>query len=241
MRIAASACAAALLWGPAAALHQPAPVPLAGEFAMPIVLDPGHGGEDLGAVNQGKYEKDLALAIALKLRRRLRVPVVLTREDDRYVTLDRRVVDAVDSNGALFVSLHINQVKSRKLAGAVVYSYGPEKLRVWRPKRRHPLVPPMPAPPRVGAKESELLARSVVNALREQGLRAEAAKSDYYVLKNPASPAVLIELGYMSNPDELARLSDPAHQDKLAGILARALESFAEQRAIRSGLASAAQ
>jgi N-acetylmuramoyl-L-alanine amidase len=204
---------------------------------VPVIIDPGHGGDDLGAVVHGLREKDIALAVARKLRDRLKadVPVRMTRDSDDYVPLDRRVVDAVDWDGALFVSIHLNQVRSRKNSGAIVYSFAAQKVRRhWHFHRRHPKVPLMPAPPRVESRQSDELAGAVVAELRRDGFRVEQSRSDYYVLKNPTQPSILIELGYLSNPDEAAKLSDPAYQDKIADSLAKALSSFAENRAIRT-------
>jgi N-acetylmuramoyl-L-alanine amidase len=238
-----AAVMAACLASASSAMPTSAPVAsAAGRPITPVILDPGHGGDDLGAVVKGINEKDIALAVALKLRDRIKtaMPVRLTRESDVYVTLDDRVVNSVDWNGAVFVSIHLNQVRNKKLAGATVYSYGPEKRRSWRRKPRHPKVPPMPAPPSVDASESGFLADSMVKAMRENGFHAEHAKSDYYVLKNPAQPSVLIEIGYLSNPTEAAHLSDPVYQDKLVETLAKAIETFASERTARADTTTAA-
>jgi N-acetylmuramoyl-L-alanine amidase len=229
----------ALAAAPARALHPAAPTghdeprPLA-----PVILDAGHGGDDLGAVVNGLKEKDIALAFARKLRARLHaasVPVTLTRDEDAFVPLDRRVVDSVDWSGSAFVSLHLNEVKSRRMSGVVIYSYGPERLKKWR-KKRHPSVPPMPAPPRSQAAESAALSRALGRALRDGGFRVENDKSDYYVLKNPAQPSVLVELGYLSNPEEAAKLVDPAYQDRMVEVIARALETWSSERVLRTAL-----
>lgn len=205
----------------------------------PVILDAGHGGDDEGAIVRGVKEKDLALIFAKKLKARLArnrdLPVVMTREDDRYVTLDDRLVDSVDQGGSIFVSLHLNQVKGKKAAGAIVYSYGPEKLKKWR-KRRLPSVPPMPAPPRVTAGDSERLSRTFSRSLRADGFIARSAKSDYYVLKNPAAPSVLIELGYLNNPGEAAKLADSAYQDKMVDSLAKAIEQYSTDHTLRAEL-----
>lgn len=234
----APALLAAALAAPAAAMHPATPVPpVSGRPMAPVILDPGHGGDDEGAVVHGLMEKNIALAFAQKLKARLArnrdLPVVLTRDSDRYVTLDGRLVDSVDMHASVFISLHLNQVKGKKAAGAVVYSYGPEKLHAWRKRRQHPSVPPMPAPPRGQAADSERLARAFSRALRADGFKAESSKSDYYVLKNPASPSVLIELGYLNNPDEAAKLNDPSYQDKMVDTLARAIEDYATARSLR--------
>ena len=232
-----AAALAACLGAPASAMHTAAPLPPAIDRPLtPVILDPGHGGNDFGAVVKDLREKNIALAVALKLRDRIKgdMPVVLTRDDDTFVTLDHRVVNSVDWNGAVFVSIHLNKVRDKRLAGAVVYSYGPERRRHWRRRPRHRKVPPMPAPPGVDAEESEYLAGSMVQAMRGDGFRVEEAKADYYVLKNPAQPSVLVEIGYLSNPAEAARLNDPAYQDKLVGAMAKAIEGYASGRSLRA-------
>jgi len=239
----APALLAAALSIPASAMNPSSPLPHPSNQPMaPVILDPGHGGDDQGAVVHGLQEKDIALVFAKKLKARLAknadLPVVLTRDSDRYVTLDERLVDSVDMSGSIFVSLHLNQVKGKKSAGAVVYSYGPEQLRRWR-KRSHPSVPPMPAPPKGQAADSERLARTFSRTLRADGFIAESSKSDYYVLKNPAAPSVLIELGYLNNPVEAAKLNDPAYQDKMVDSLAKAIEEYATLRTLRHDVTAA--
>jgi N-acetylmuramoyl-L-alanine amidase len=126
------------------------------------------------------------------------------------------------------------------MSGAVVYSFGAQRSRgSWKRRHRHPKVPPMPAPPRSEARESAFFASAMVKAMRAVGLRAEGAKSDYYVLKNPAQPSILIEIGYLSNPEEAARLNDPAYQDKLAETVASAIKEYAAGRFLRAETAAA--
>ena len=233
----AAALFSACLAAPAGAMHSAAPLPLtANRPITPVILDPGHGGDDLGAVVKGLQEKNIALAVALKLRDKIKgdMPVALTREDDNYVTLDNRLVQSVDWNGAVFVSIHLNKVSNKKLSGAVVYSFGVQKRGSWARRHKHPKVPPMPAPPGIEAKESAYLAGSLVKTMRANGFRVEDAKSDYYVLKNPAQPSILVEIGYLSNPEEAARLNDPAYQDKLADSMALAIKAYANDRSMRA-------
>lgn len=233
LRILAAALLAA---APASAMHVGAPLPPSeARPLMPVILDPGHGGNDFGAVVKDLQEKNIALAVAKKLRDRIKgdVPVMLTRDDDTFVPLDHRVINAVDWNGAVFVSIHLNKVRNKKTAGATVYSYGPDHRHLRRRYHKHPIAK-MPAPPRVDASESEYLAGSLVKSMREEGMRVEEAKSDYYVLKNPAQPSVLVEIGYLSNPEEAARLNDPAYQDKIVDAMAKAIESYANGRSLRA-------
>jgi len=234
----APALLAAALAVPLCAM-QPAPplLPDPNQPNRPVIIDPGHGGDDQGAVVRGLREKDLALTFAKKLRARLAkndgLPVVLTRESDHYVTLDGRIIDSVDKNASMFVSLHFNKIKGKKAAGTVVYSYGRETRRKWR-GNSHPSVPPMPAPPGVQAKNSDSLARIFSRTMRGDGFRAQIRKADYYVLKNPAAPSVLIELGYLNNPAEAARLKNSAYQDKMVESLAKAIEEYTAERSMRT-------
>jgi N-acetylmuramoyl-L-alanine amidase len=228
---------ACCLAAPSSAMYSAAPLPASADRPLtPVILDPGHGGDDFGAVVKGLQEKDIALAVTLKLRDRIKgvMPVLLTRDSDRFVKLNDRIVDSVDWNGAVFVSIHLNQVRDKRLSGAVVYSYGAETRRRPPHRRRHRKVPPMPAPPGVDAKESSFLAGAMVKAMRVDGFRVEQSKADYYVLKNPAQPSVLIEIGYLSNPEEAARLNDPAYQDKLVETMAKAIETYASERSLRA-------
>ena len=227
---------------PGLAMHPAAPVRPSRERPLtPVIIDPGHGGIDWGAVVKGVKEKDLALIFARKLKTRLLrnadLPVVLTREGDTYVRLDDRMIDSVDRNGSIFVSLHLDKITGKKATGTVVYSFGPDRKNSSR-RLSHPSVPPMPAPPKGQASESERLAQAFTQTLRAAGFEAETAKSDYYVLKNPAQPSVLIELGFLNNPEEAAKLSDPSYQDKMVESLAKTIENYATKQALRSTAAA---
>lgn len=196
----------------------------------PIILDPGHGGDDLGAVSSGLQEKDIALSMARKVRERLApLPVLLTREDDSYIPLDHRVEQSLSNQAAMFVSLHVNQVRRRDLSGITVYAYG-RTPKGWHPPRKHQLKrrpPPLPEPPSGPIAAGRSLAGSLVDSLRLKGFRVDAlARADYYVLKNPRIPSVLVEMGYMSNPREMRRLKDPVYQDRLADALAQSIRQI---------------
>ncbi len=194
-----------------------------------IVLDAGHGGKDYGAVIKGRYEKTLSLAIAKKLKKRLESAghsVRMTREDDSHVALDRRVRSA--SDGSLFVSLHLNDLGDERMKGITVYSFGKSGQR-WTPVFRS--LPPLPAPPRAAVQASAELASAVARSLRSRGFEAAAPeRGEYYVLKNPSSPSILIEMGCLSNPEEAARLGDAGYQDRLAEALSLSLREYLAQQ-----------
>ncbi|MDE2236640.1 MAG: N-acetylmuramoyl-L-alanine amidase, partial [Elusimicrobia bacterium] len=147
MNIVRSAVLALLLASPvepaAAAAAAAIPPSLA-----PIVLDPGHGGRDLGAIVGAEREKTIAFSIARLLKQDLSASgcaARLTRDGDLFVPLDRRVDDSLAWKGRAFVSLHLDEVDSSRPHGITVYSFGPSLFRSG--PRRGPPPPPRPAPP----------------------------------------------------------------------------------------------
>jgi N-acetylmuramoyl-L-alanine amidase len=221
--LAAALPAAALVEGPAV------PAPPAAAPSLAIVLDAGHGGDDNGAVIKGRREKDLALAITLRVKQRLEAygsAVKLTRHADVFVPLDQRVTDSLALEGTVFVSLHLNQARSKKASGIEVYAFGKDRQRIKRRINRKHLYTPLPAPPEEEARASNAMAEAVVGSLRAQGLQARRKRAGFYVLKNPEIPSLLIELGYLSNPKEAKRFDDPAYLDTLAEAVAVSLQSY---------------
>jgi N-acetylmuramoyl-L-alanine amidase len=194
----------------------------------PIVIDAGHGGDDWGATVAGRFEKDITLAVSRKLRDRLQAlglgPVRMTRDCDEFIPLNGRVDDTSAWGGGLFISLHANKVFRHRPHGIVVYSFGRGRGRSDRHHRRHRKVPPLPAPPADEVRAGAALAAELARGFRREGLHVDAVEhAEYYVLKNPRTPSVLVELGYLSNPAEAKLLADPEYQDRLAVALADAL------------------
>ncbi|MBI5624318.1 MAG: N-acetylmuramoyl-L-alanine amidase [Elusimicrobia bacterium] len=203
-------------------------------MGAPTVIDAGHGGEDLGAVAAGVYEKDLALAVAKRLAAVLAETGTgqgaLLRDSDEYIPLDERVARSVAVDGGEFLSLHINHVRSKKPRGITIYVYGKSSDRWARKARKVRKLTPLAAPPRQAVLASIRLANALVRSLRQEGLEVEPVRrSTYYVLKNPRLPAVLVELGYLSNPAEAELLKDPGYQDRLARSLAQGLAEYTMQ------------
>jgi N-acetylmuramoyl-L-alanine amidase len=192
-----------------------------------ITIDPGHGGDDLGAVVKGRQEKAIVLAVAKILAKKLSPwKTRLTREGDYYVPLDRRIEHSLADGASLFISLHANQVANKKSRGIAIYAYGKSRWFIPRRLFRRKL-PQLPAPPAKNAREGAGLAKAVANGLRAQGLDSDPdARAAYYVLKNPEIPSILIELGYLSNPQEAALLADPDYQERLAEGIAEGLRGY---------------
>lgn len=171
-----------------------------------VVLDPGHGGEDPGAVAGEIYEKDINLAIALLIRDNLAgqegITVSLTRDDDSFPSLTDRAEFANKERADLYVSIHANALDDETYSGIFTF-YHPDK--------------------RSSKKAAELIqsAASTASGAIDRGVRTE----NYAVLRETDMPAVLVETGFMTCPEELALLIDTEYQAKIAngiteGILA---------------------
>ena len=173
-----------------------------------IVIDPGHGGPDVGATANGLYEKDIALAISQRLGSALEkmgYTVVYTRTDDSDVDLDPRVQIAEDAKANVFISIHLNSVesKSEDVNGIETY-FAP------------------------GATSGEALARAVheeviaaTNA-NDRGVRS----ARFYVVRNTSMPAILIETGFITSPEESGNLNTASYQQKIADAIARGVDAF---------------
>ena len=184
-----------------------------------IVLDPGHGGEDGGAVSpNGTRESGLNLEISLRLRdvcRFLGLPVTMTRETEislhssdadtvsekKVSDLKNRVALVKDTPDPILVSIHQNMFEQPKYHGAQVL-YAP-------------------------SQGSEALAQALQAALRTgldpQNHREPKERKDLYLLNKVSCPAVLIECGFLSNPAEESLLRDAAYQTRLAAVIGAAL------------------
>jgi N-acetylmuramoyl-L-alanine amidase len=179
-----------------------------------IALDPGHGGQDPGAVTAaGLYEKDIALTVAQECARRLRergFRVMLTRSDDRYLSLQQRVDLAVARQAGMFISIHANAAWNPDARGAEVFYYGG-----------------MFAP----AESADLADACFQSLLPVTPWPDRAVKAaDYHVLRENPLPAALVELGFMTNAEEVANLASPLYQADLASALADAIEGFSLSR-----------
>lgn len=198
----------------------------AGPAGAPVVLDPGHGGPDTGAVGQdGTPEKAVNLAIALRLQQRLEaagVRVLMTRAADADVALAARSALANQAGARLFLSLH-NNAAGAGARGTETYLQGGEgqPAGVLADSRR------------LGC----LLQQATLAAIRAAGGACPASdrgarirllsgtdpRDYYFVLRNTHVPAALVEVAFMSHPDELACLKDAAFQDAVAAGLAGAV------------------
>lgn len=219
-----------------------------------VVLDPGHGGRDGGAIGRnGAVEKEITLAFARTLADHLRgagVDVRLTRDADVSLRLSERVAIARAHRAHLFVSLHADSIRTAKLRGASVYTLSEEATdsvaaSLAEGEARSDVLAGFEG--EMGTdegvadilidlmrRETELFADSFAEtAVRSLGratrtIRNPHRSANFRVLRAPDVPSVLVELGYLSNRKDEAQLSDPAWRDRIARALAEAIVGHAE-------------
>ena len=221
-----------------------------------VLIDPGHGGHDPGAtaVSGDVAEKSLTLQLARELRRELasrgRVRIALTREDDRYLTLEQRSALARRLGASLYVSVHMDSAPNPLARGASVYSLSDvasdaEAARLAR-KENTALARAGGADGSVRAILSDLVLRSQMTAsatFAERLVRNSAGRvelrpqphrfADFHVLRSAGVPSVLFEAGYISNVDDEALLRSPEHRSKIVEALARSIEGDIAARSVR--------
>ena len=225
-----------------------------------VVIDPGHGGKDPGAIGRrGTREKDITLAVARRLKRILeasgKVRVILTRDRDRFITLGERARIANRAHADLFVSLHCNKARSRSAKGAETYFLSAARTQWERAVanlengalRFEGVQPPDTTGDLVAyvlsdmaqaqfLKESQQLALAVQTQLaRALNLRDRGVKqAGFYVLTGAYMPAILVEMGFLSNRQEENLLRQGWYQEKLAKAIARGILNFLRQRSTLS-------
>jgi N-acetylmuramoyl-L-alanine amidase len=221
-----------------------------------VLIDPGHGGQDPGAtaVSGDVAEKDLALQLAPELRDKLaadgRVRIAMTRDDDRYLTLDQRSGLARELGASLYVSLHMDSAPNPLARGATVYSLSDvasdeESARLAQ-SENSAVARAAGSDGSVRAILSDLVVQSQMRAsatLAERLVRNASASvelrpnphrfADFHVLRSAGVPAVLFEAGYISNVDDEAMLRDPKQRARIVAALARAIEADIAARSVR--------
>jgi N-acetylmuramoyl-L-alanine amidase len=236
---------------PPAGSAEPPLLPAPAPGLRTIVLDPGHGGPDTGAKGaKGALEKDLALAIARRLKgaieSRLGARVLLTRDDDRALGADERAALANNNKADLFLSLHLASSVIQQNAGATIFvldpaASAPDAATAAEPAVSMPIfgggmrevdVLPWNRAQARHVDESSAFAEIVaarlqpVVPLHPRGIERAALR----VLVGANMPALVVELGYLSNATDEARLVTPETQARMAQALGDAIASF-DQRA----------
>lgn len=217
-----------------------------------VVIDPGHGGIDSGAESpDGIREKDIVLAFSLKLQQLLvesgRFDVALTREDDRYLRLEERVALARANKADLFLSIHADSFQQPEIRGASVYTRDENATDVLDKvladnENKTDIIAgftmPQMAPEvidilldlmrREMRVQSFMAAQAIVHQLEPSIAlrRFPVRQADFFVLQAPDVPSVLIELGFLSNAEDIANLVEGGWQDRTAEAIARGVSTY---------------
>jgi len=224
-----------------------------------VVIDPGHGGVDPGARSlSGIYEKRISLDYALELKSQLeatgRYRVAMTRERDIFIRLRDRMAMAQSVGGDIFVSLHANNHDSPKIRGVSVYTLSEnasdaEAEALAAKENKADVIAGINL-----ADQTEVVSKILIDLAQREtmnlskrfanGLVGEVGHvakllgnthryAGFAVLKSPTVPSVLVEIGYLSHPEEEALIRSPKHRERLMAALIKALDSyFARQESL---------
>jgi N-acetylmuramoyl-L-alanine amidase len=181
-----------------------------------IVIDPGHGGEDLGtnSLKKPKYqEKTLTLTTAFMLRTFLQQMgyqnIVMTRTDDVFIALPKRASLANDRKPTLFVSVHYNSAPSTEADGIEVYFYRSDENKT-------------------RTQSSKKLAQAILDKViaNTQAKSRGVKHGNFAVIRETTMPAVLIEGGFLTNPEERQKLKDSQYLKQLAWGVAQGIDQY---------------
>lgn len=243
----------------------PAPAP-AGQGPITIALDPGHGGIDPGAEHGDYREAALMLTFARELKELLlrdgRFRVVMTRDEDVFVPLEARISIARRAGAQVLVSLHADALAEGEAQGATIYTLAEDAsdAAARALAERHArddllagidlsaqddvVATVLMDMARVEtAPRTARLAQALADAIRGAGLRMHRhplQEAGFSVLKAPDVPSVLVEVGFLSSPRDLARLGDPEWRARMEGALRDGLAAWADDDAALRALRATA-
>lgn len=243
-----------------AAPAEPEPAPATPERKL-VVIDPGHGGIDPGAIGVRKTrEKDVVLAFGLRLKKVLEatgtIDVVMTRDDDSFLTLRDRVKVAREREADLFIAIHADTVRGGEVRGATIYTLSEkasdaEAEALAHKENRADIIAGVDLETEnqevtdilIDLAQRESKTHSLVFAKKAVAEMSPVIaftgkpmrSAGFMVLKAPDVPSVLVELGYLSSRQDESQLSSPAWQQKVAAAMGQAVEKyFATQVAAKS-------
>jgi N-acetylmuramoyl-L-alanine amidase len=227
--------------------------------ALVIAIDPGHGGKDPGAIGaKGTREKEITLAVAKRLAglvsKEPGMRPYLTRDGDTFIPLRKRMAKARAQGADLFISIHADAFKDADVRGSAVFTLSPRgassEAAKWLADREN-------AADLVGGvdlgeadsvlatvlldmsqnatmEHSGLAAQMVLDKLQTLGSlhHSRVQRAGFMVLKSPDIPSMLVEAAFISNPEEEARLRNPAHQQRLAEAILRGVRAYFKKHPI---------
>ncbi len=182
-------------------------VPSAGAFTT-VVIDPGHGGHDLGAAEALVYEKHVNLDVARRLERALRengFRVVMTRSKDNFVELRERAEIANRHRDSIFISIHFNHSWKNQVSGIETFYYGS-----------------------AGFELAEMVQKQLIDEMKpvDRGVK----RASFAVLRRTRAPACLVEGGFVSNPDDRDAMKAGKHRQRIADAIAAAVILYKKTR-----------
>ncbi|MEQ2525801.1 N-acetylmuramoyl-L-alanine amidase [Robertmurraya yapensis] len=175
-----------------------------------VVIDPGHGGTDVGATGaSGKHEKDFTLSLSKKVKKLLeqepRIQVYMTRADDRFISQESRYRPKYANNidADLFISIHGNTFSDPEVSGAETFYY--------HKNSRH---------------FAEIIQQHIVEAtgFKDRGIM----KKDLFVVKDTKMPAALLEIGYLTNPQDESKMWTDDFQNRVAASIVEGIKEYQE-------------
>ena len=173
-----------------------------------VIIDPGHGGSDVGATRNGIYEKDIVLAMSKRLGRILQqmgYSVMYTRTEDIELDLEPRVQIAENARARVFVSIHVNSLdaKASQVSGVETYHAPNASL---------------------GKSLAQLVHQQIVasTGANDRGVRS----ARFHVILRTSMPAILVETGFITNPSEASRLVNSSYQERMADAIAKGIDQF---------------
>ena len=187
-----------------------------------VVIDPGHGGIDSGAICAGVLEKDLTLDVAQRVRRIIHLQgfeTLLTRDGDDYRSLENRADFANRQRDCIFVSIHFDEAKLAGSTGVQTY-YAAHQL-----ERKLPFSSWLPFLQHSSSQSPNLFSQSLAGLIQEsvvartQAFNRGTKAEQFYVITNVRHPAVLIEGGFLTNKDDVAKLESEEYRERMAAAI----------------------
>jgi N-acetylmuramoyl-L-alanine amidase len=221
-----------------------------------IIIDPGHGGQDPGALGvNGVYEKTIVLAVGLELKRQLEASgykVEMTRSTDVFIPLGQRVKFARKKKGDLFISLHADSIGRSNVTGASVYTLSDkasdkETEKLAERENKSDLIAGIDLTKqeddvadilidlaaRDTMNQSRYLANTVITTLDDKDIRILDRKfrsAGFAVLKAMDIPSILVEMGYLTNRAEVEKLSNSSYRKQIATALKASIDRYFQKK-----------
>ncbi len=204
--------------------------PLKTKIKIPvIIIDPGHGGEDYGTTSRsGLTEKEVTLDMAHRTQKYLEqigFEVFMTRTSDEFIRLEDRVKFCEEHCGDLFVSIHANSAPNKQAAGFETFFHSPNEERKGIEKYGGFLTYlSLDSKQKKSLKLAKIVQSEMATVTQAENRGIKMAK--FHVLKYSPVPAVLVETGFLSNPEEAARLNAPDYRNKIALALTQSIRRY---------------